>query len=130
MSGQHAAAAQAAWGDELPHWVLLLAQQCDATSLRRAAGQLRYSASTISYVINRKYPGRYDAVEAAVKGAFMSGEVSCPVLGQIRVHVCTEHQRARFANTNSIRVRLFRACRDGCPHSFIKPGVAAGKETP
>ncbi|MBM2032402.1 hypothetical protein JQW49_14265 [Sulfitobacter pseudonitzschiae] len=47
--------AQKAWGDELPDWVLALAEACARTSQNRVAEDLGRSASLVSNVLRRKY---------------------------------------------------------------------------
>lgn len=120
--------AMEAWGTDLPAWIVLLCEQCDRSSQRAVGVRLGYSAAVVSLVIKRKYTGSLDRVEQAVRGAFQDAKVQCPVLGQIDAQRCTEHQRAPFGNANPTRVRLYRACNGGCPHSFIKAG-GAGKES-
>jgi len=99
--------------------VLTLAKACDATSQARAAKEIRYSPALVSTVLNRRYTGDLTRVEAAVRGAFMAERVACPVLGEIPTQRCLEEQRRPFMNTNHERIRLYRACRSGCPHSRL-----------
>lgn len=49
----------------------------------------------------------------------MHATVACPVAGELRMHHCLQNQRMPFAATNPQRVRLYRACRAGCPHSRL-----------
>lgn len=120
--------AQAAWSESpLPEWLLTLAEACDRTSQADVAKQLRYSGTVVNQVLRRKYTGSYAAVEQAVSGAFKAATVRCPVIGDIAAQACLEHQRAPFAGTNNIRVRLYRACRNGCTHSRL-PNRSVTKE--
>lgn len=109
--------ARAAWGDALPDWVRVLAEQCDASSQAKVAKRVGYSPATVSYVLKARYAGDMRAVEKAVRGAFMAATVDCPVLGALPSNTCLENQRRPFAATNHIRVQLYRACHGGCPHS-------------
>lgn len=109
--------AEVAWGAEMPEWVRVLAERCDASSQSKAAKELGYSAATVSFVLNAKYPGDMAAVEKAVRGAFMAERIDCPVLGALPGHQCLENQRRPFAATNHIRVQLYRSCHGGCPHA-------------
>lgn len=118
----------ASWGAELPQWIRMLASECDCSSQRAVAAQLRYSPGTVNQVLQRKYPAHLSAVEAAFNGAFLNRQVACPVLGQIQQQVCMEHQRQPFALGNPSRVRLYRACRGGCPHSRL--GAIGAKDHP
>ena len=106
-----------AWGDDAPAWVRALADECDHSSQSKTAARIGYSPAVVNTVLARTYRGDYTAVEQAVKGALQAETVQCPVAGEIAAHQCSEFQRQPFSPTNSMRVRLFRACRSGCPHS-------------
>ncbi|WP_010142194.1 hypothetical protein [Oceanicola sp. S124] len=107
--------AQDAWGDDLPDWVMTLARECANTSQNKVARQLGYSATVVSLVLRRKYPGDLKAVETAVRGAYEDLSITCPALGEVSPQVCQEWRtKARkFSTENSQRVRMFRAC-NGC----------------
>lgn len=100
-------------------WLDVLRAECERTSLAATAKLIGMSTSTISQVLNGKYLGRLDNVKARVEGALMAKTVDCPVLGTLPRHECLDHQKRKFAASNSQRVRLWRACREGCPHSEI-----------
>lgn len=108
--------AQDAWGEPLPDWVAALADACANDSQNRVAAKLGRSASLVSQVLRRKYPGNMATVEDAVRGAFMDATVVCPELGPLATHHCQAWRRAaaEFQNTNPTRVRMFRACHH-CP---------------
>lgn len=112
--------AQTAWGDELPDWVHALATECSATSQKATAGRIGYSPAVVNTVLARTYKGDLTAVQQAVEGALLSATVMCPVAGDIPANVCLEYQRRPLVPTNSQRVRMFRACRNGCRHSRHK----------
>lgn len=107
----------AAWGPDAPGWVRALADECDHTSQSKTATRIGYSAAVVNTVLGRTYRGDYTAVEQAVKGALQAETVQCPVAGELAAHQCSEYQRQPFSATNNMRVRLYRACRSGCPHS-------------
>ena len=102
--------------EERPDWIIVLDEQCKATSQGRVATKLKYSSSAIGQIRKGIYRGAYDRVELAVRGAFMSGKVDCPALGTIAAQLCVSHMRnARTPLlSNSHRVRMLKACRD-CP---------------
>lgn len=108
--------AKTAWGEDLPDWVLALAEACARTSQNRVAEDLGRSASLVSNVLRRKYPGNMAAIEERVRGVFMSVVISCPVLGELPTDRCQMwRQRAQRLQThNTHRVRMYRACRS-CP---------------
>lgn len=114
---------RAAWGTDAPDWVEILAVECDRSSQRKVADAIGYSPAAISNVLKRRYgidghSGDLDAVEQAVRGAFMNAVLECPELGEMRAHTCLDWQKkARtFANVNPLRVRMYSACRK-CPLS-------------
>ncbi len=112
--------AQAAWGEHLPDWVAELALLATNEGLNACAKRLRYSAAVISQTIGNKYPGDLAKIETTVRGALMHETVQCPVVGEIGRDRCLQHQSADRAHTNSVRTRLYLACRSGCPHSRIR----------
>lgn len=114
----YAAKAIEAWGDP-PDWVIALAEEANRTSASAVAGRLDYSASVISEVISNRYRGVVERVAEAVRGALMGATVRCPVLDEIGRDRCLAEQRMPRLATSSVRARLYRACRAGCPHSRI-----------
>ena len=118
---------RAAWGEDAPDWVLILAQECDRTSQNAVAKAIGYSPAAISNVLKKRYgigghSGDLAAVEQAVRGAFMNAVLECPELGEMPTHTCLDWQKkARaFANVNPLRVRMYRACRK-CPQGRFSP---------
>ncbi|MBR9819369.1 MAG: hypothetical protein GYB51_00040 [Rhodobacteraceae bacterium] len=107
--------ARDAWGAALPDWVETLARECAASSQNKVARLLGYSATVVSQVLRRKYPGDLRAVETAVRGAYEDFAINCPVLGEITPLVCQgwRVKARKFSTENSQRVRMFRAC-NGC----------------
>ncbi len=100
-------------------WFEVLRAECERTTQAAVADRIGMSATVVNQVLNGKYPGRLDNVRQRVEGALMAQTVTCPVLGELRRHECLDHQKRPFAATNSVRVMMYRACRDGCPHSEI-----------
>lgn len=115
--------ARAAWGNAIPDWVILLAEECGKSSQNKVAKQMNRSASLVSYVLRNKYSGDMQAVEEVVRGVFMATTVQCPALGELSTAMCRDWMRKSrsFSNENSERVRMFRACRN-CPR-FTKEKV-------
>lgn len=110
--------ARAAWGDAIPDWVIMLAEECAKSSQNKVARRMNRSASLVSCVLHAKYPGDMVAVEEVVRGIFMSQTAECPVLGEISTAECRDWMvKARtFSTENSLRPRMFRACRN-CPRN-------------
>lgn len=111
--------ARAAWGETLPDWVDVLAEECDIHSGTAIARRIAYSGSVVSAVLSNKYKGDLGKVEAKVRGALMGEIVHCPVLDEITKDRCIAEQGRKFAATSSTRAKLFRACRAGCIHSRL-----------
>lgn len=114
------AKARDAWGKALPDWVAELAELATNTSQATAAKRIGYSAPVVSQVIGRTYRGDLARVEAKVRGALMHETVMCRVLGEIGLDQCRDEQRKPFFATSSVRTRVYRECRSGCPHSRLK----------
>lgn len=114
--------AREAWGEAMPDWVGELAALAEAQGLRTCGDRLGYSPSAISQTIGNKYRGDLTKVEEKVRGALMGLTVGCPILGAIGRDQCIDQQARPKAITNSVRSRLYRACRNGCEHSRLKGG--------
>jgi len=114
--------ARAHWGAGMPDWVEALARACTETSQNKVAVRLGRSAALVSTVLRARYPGDLLAVEELVRGHLLAETVNCPSLGVLPLHECRDWRvKAKsFQNTNSLRVRMYRACR-GCPR-FVRGG--------
>ncbi|PTW61394.1 hypothetical protein C8N35_102103 [Breoghania corrubedonensis] len=112
--------ARAAWGDTLPEWLEELAGMADRIGLAATAKRVGYSTSAVSTAIRGVYAGDLGRIEDRVRGALMGAVVECPALGEIGRHACLDWQKRAFAPSSAARVRVYRACRAGCPHSKLK----------
>lgn len=112
------ARARDAWG-EPPEWVVELAEACMRTSQRQVAARIGYSSSVLSQTISRTYAGDMSLVEERVRGALLQVTVACPMVGEMGRNVCLDWQKKPFAATSGNRVKMYRACRSGCPHSRL-----------
>lgn len=113
------AKARAAYRGKPPDWIVALAVEANRTGLRTAAKRIGYSAGLASHVIANSYPAATDKVAAKVRGALMNETVACPVLGEIGRDHCITQQGMPRTGASSVRARLYRACRGGCPHSML-----------
>lgn len=102
-------------------WLEVLREAVARSSQTRVARRIGYCNSVVSTVLAGTYAGDLQRVQAAVEGALMNAQVECPVLGLISRAKCVEIQRRPFTPTNPMNVTLYRACRSGCPHSFLPP---------
>lgn len=98
-------------------WIEALRAECERSSQATVARQIGYSPAVVNQVLKGTYKGDVSRVQAIVEGALLGATVNCPVVGELARNTCLDHQRAPFAATNATRVRLYRACRSGCPHS-------------
>lgn len=100
-------------------WIEILREATDKLGQVEVAKRIGYNRSVVSQVLNGKYPGDIDKVRERVEGALMGRTVDCPVLGDITIDVCIDHQSRKLSVTNPMRVQMYRACRDNCPHSAL-----------
>lgn len=115
--------ARRAWGAELPDWVEQLAMVCDRSSMNAAAARLEVSNGVVSQVLNAKYPGNLKRVETTVRGRLMNATVVCPVVGELAIDQCQTHQKRKRVTCHE-HLMFWRACRGGCPNSFVQPEEA------
>ncbi|MGB0893250.1 MAG: helix-turn-helix domain-containing protein [Parashewanella sp.] len=107
-------------------WKQVLIEQCNEHGQVHVAKELGVSKTAISQLVNDKYPGDLERMQKLVEGAYMDQVVVCPILGEISLHDCDKHQRNTNTSGNPQRLRVYKACRSGCPHSsqphkFTKP---------
>ena len=85
-------------------------------TLAKKLGNL--SASIISGILGRTYPGKLDRHEATVRGKLMSATVKCPALGMsIGRDQCAHYQSRKFTAANPQGVQLARTC-PTCPNAI------------
>jgi len=114
----HVARATDAWGSP-PDWVLALAEACVKATQKAVGEQIGYSPATISQILSNTYRGDLVQLEILVRGALMGETVHCPILGALTRDVCAAWQAKPWAPTSSHRIRMFQACRNGCPNSRV-----------
>ena len=102
----------------MPDWIERLAVECGRSSQNRVASALDRSATMISQVLSKTYPGDLAGIEDRVRGVFMDQTVLCPALGDLPTQACQDwRDKAKtFALGNPMRVRMYRACR-ACPRN-------------
>jgi hypothetical protein len=107
---------EAAWGGRAPEWVRVLAREAARVGQKKTGHAIGYSAATVSMVLRNCYGGDLEKVAAAVTGYLMPVSVECRALGTIDTARCLREQSMPFESYDPFRVRLYRACRNGCPH--------------
>ncbi|MFG1207040.1 transcriptional regulator [Xanthobacter flavus] len=112
------ARARAGWGTP-PDFIMTLADACARETQAGVARRLGLSGSLLSQALAGKYPGDMAKLEEIVRGALMGEHVTCPVLGEIGRDQCVAEQKKPFTASSSVRTRLYRACRAGCPNSRV-----------
>lgn len=112
------AKANTAWGQDIPDWVVALAEACELTSQNQVAKRLGHSGALVSYVLSNSYTGDVDRIEAKVRAILMRDVVECPELGEIAASVCKgwQEKSTTFRAVNPMRVQMFRACLN-CPRN-------------
>ncbi|MBS4773403.1 MAG: hypothetical protein KHX55_03905 [Proteobacteria bacterium] len=104
------------WGESLPDWIEVLANEADKTSQNKIAYKIGKSSAAISQILKKSYPGTIANLEAAVRANLMNGSHDCPFYGTILIRECLDVQSRPFSNSgNPTKIRLFKACRN-CIH--------------
>lgn len=95
----------------------VLKDRIDSTSFSHVARELGVSITLVNQVYHGKYASKSSPIlERAVRTRYMLETVECPVLQTIGLGLCHQSQRIRPHAANPMRQRIYRACRDGCPH--------------
>lgn len=108
------ARAAAAWGDDMPGWVRLLASACDTDNQRIVGDRLGKSSGYISRLINRSYAGSYPEAERIVRAAYGDEDVACPLFGPIPLASCLRARRRKGPPRNQLHHQYAATCPD-CP---------------
>lgn len=108
--------------DEPEDWLLMLAEEATRIGLNALARRINLSAGTLSSVLSGTYGAKPDRVREAVRGALMGVTVKCPALNRQEIgrEVCIKHQRSPLSTASPSSVRLYHACRGGCPHATME----------
>lgn len=111
--------ATVAWGNP-PDWVIVLAEACNMSTQAAVARQLDYSPAVVSSVLSNSYQkGDIASFEQVVRTELMAETVMCPRQGEITRKLCLDWQKKPFDTTSANRVRMYQACRNGCPNSRL-----------
>ena len=97
------------------NWLDELQRAAAAEGQATVAKRIGYSTTVVCQVLRGKYKGDLSRVQRAVEGALMHATVDCPVIGDIPLQRCIEHQRAPKRFTNPMRVQLAHTC-PTCPN--------------
>ena len=96
-------------------WLDELERAAKAEGQATVAKRIGYSTTVVCQVLKGRYKGDLSRVQRAVEGALMHATVDCPVIGDIPLQRCIEHQRAPKRFTNPMRVQLAHTC-PTCPN--------------
>ena len=106
-------------------WLDILRDRVTAKGLPAVSIELGVAKSTVSMVVNGKYPARTDKIQAKVFAVYGGQTVACPVLGAIDAAVCADNQarakRIGLRAGNPETLRLFKTC-SNCPVRGAKQG--------
>ncbi|GEC14257.1 transcriptional regulator [Nitrobacter winogradskyi] len=111
--------ARAGWGDPMPDWIETLAIEANRTNLGKTAHRIGIRRNVLCSVLYNKYSGNLAKIEERAREALPPPPTDCPVLGAIEQKRCLNEQRMDNTGASSIRAKLYRACRGGCPHSRL-----------
>ena len=105
--------AAAAWGEDMPAWVRLLAGACDAANQRSVGDRLGKSSGYVSRVLNNNYPGDMAEAERLVRAAYGAEDVWCPIWSAAVPLKSCMHLRRRSTSAppqNMLHQRCARYC--------------------
>ena len=111
-------------------WLMELTKQCEGKSQRQVAAELGVSPAMVNQVLKGTYKGSLETIRIKVEGLYLNSCVNCPVLGEIPIHECKNNQDRPFSASNPLRVKVFRACRAGCPYSSLENTAKTQRITP
>lgn len=101
-------------------WLLELRKQVETTSLKVVADKLGVSKTTVSLLINGKYPADTAKMQNLVESVFLGYTVHCPILGEIPKHRCAAQQSTVDPGNRPQAIQLWKACRSGCENSELE----------
>lgn len=103
------------------NWLEVLRLACETATKAAVARQLGVSPAMVGLALKGEYKGNIARLQTLVEGSLMSQTVTCPVLGDLRKDRCQDYQNRdpKFAAASPVIMRLYRACRSGCPHSKL-----------
>ena len=87
-------------------WIKELQQKVEQLGRRKVESDTGYSRTTLSQLLNNKYPGNMPAMEQLFKNAYSQQIVVCPVLSEITVARCNNEQNKPFSASNPTRLRF------------------------
>lgn len=94
-------------------WLEHLKKAVESSSKAQVALELGVSRTTISLVMNGKYPASTDKIESLVMDLY--SRVDCPHLGEsIAITQCKRHSSENPPTSSPRAMRLWRACQS-CP---------------
>jgi len=101
-------------------WLTMLKQAVERSSKAAVAMELGVSRTTISLVVDGKYPAKTDKIEVLVLNTY--GRVICPFSGdEITLAVCKKHHTSAVPTSSPRAMKHWRTCQ-GCEHNSTKKG--------
>lgn len=96
-------------------WLDLLNTAVTRSSKQAVARALGVSRTTISLVVDGKYPAKTDSIQKKVIEVY--GSVDCPHLGQeISLNACRSYHQSTVPTSSPRAMKHWQACK-GCPHN-------------
>jgi len=94
--------------DVLPEWMQLLGRAVAATNVADVARRLGVARSSLSLLINGKYPGGTDKMAERIMDTLAE---PCPVYGgPISAEACASRRAEPMPTSNPFALRQWRAC--------------------
>lgn len=95
-------------------WFELFKAAVKSSSCQKVADTLDISRTTVSLIVNGKYPAKTDKIAALVMDTY--GRVQCPHLNaEISNNECRLHHSAEVPTSSPRAMRHWKACQS-CPH--------------
>jgi predicted YcjX-like family ATPase len=108
------AAAIDAWGQDLPEWIRMLADECDRTTQADVAERLKISGSYVNRLIHNRYGASHTEPEQMVLAIIGGRKIECPAFGPIPLTSCIRNRRRTGPATNMLQRAFERHC-PACP---------------
>ncbi len=96
-------------------WMDLLINAVNASSKAKVAETIGVSRTTVSLIVNNKYPASTEHVAQMVLSVY--GHITCPHFGaKIPHHECQDYQNRQSPTGSPREMRHWRACQE-CHHN-------------
>jgi len=104
------------WGDQPPHWVILLANEVESSNRTKAAERIGISRTAVSLLLANRYSSPSTAgMERRILAAL--GGIYCPAHNEmISTEQCRAYRDRPAPTHNPMAMRVWRVCQS-CEHN-------------